>query len=143
MGKIDWIIHYVSERACDLCEKESDDISYEGFPAFGNIHTHGLNLHGHRELCIPFGLPSDIAMGILNGCGLQIVDENKEFNEGIYSGILKNGYDVKFISFDNDPTLYMILPDKNNKFPEDADCEFPYNQQEFYAKIISDDKDYV
>ena len=34
----------------------------------------------------------------------------------------------------------MIMPDPNGKFPEDDDCEFPYNKQLLYAQIIEEDK---
>lgn len=145
-NKVDWIIHYVSEtEPCDRCGKEekSDDIDYTGFEAFGNAHTHGFNKYSHREMCIVLSLPPDIVMGILNQCGMHIANLNERFEEGICHGVLADDYDVKFISFENDPTLYMILPDSKNKFPGDEDCEYPYNQQEIYAKIISDDKGYV
>lgn len=146
---IDWIIHFVSEtEPCDMCgdnKKETTvgNITYTGFDCFCNIHTHGFNKHNHREMCIPFELNPNVAMGILNNCGLKIANFHEEFKEGICHGVLRDEYDVKFISFKDDPTLYMILPDKNNKFPGDEDCEYPYCQQEIYAKIISDGKDYV
>ena len=147
MNEIDWIIHYVSEtnpwEEVEETIPENDKVIFKGFDAFGNIHTHGLNQHNHREICIPFKLPPDTAMDILNRCGLRIVHDSAEFKEGIDHSVLSDGYDAKFISFDNDPTLYLILPDENNKFPGDEDCQYPYNQQEIYAKIISDDKGYV
>lgn len=140
MHDIDWIIHLVTASKPTCEHKASSDIIYSGFPAFGNIHTHGLNQHNHREICIPFQLSSRTAMDILNQCGLRIVNENVEFKEGIDNTVLQGHYNVKFISFENDPTLYMILPDVNNKFPGDEGCEFPYNQQEIYAEIISNER---
>jgi hypothetical protein len=75
--------------------------------------------------------------------GLRIADNETVFTEGIRTDILENGMDVELISFDNDPTLYIILPDANGKLPSDEDCVEPYKYQYEYAKIISEDEGYV
>ena len=46
-------------------------------------------------------------------------------------------------AFTDDKYLGFILQDKNGKLPADCDCEEPYNLQEKYAKIISENKDYI
>jgi hypothetical protein len=43
--------------------------------------------------------------------------------------VLANGMNVQFLTFDNDPTLYVILPDENGKLPSDEDCKEPYKFQ--------------
>ena len=136
--KPNWIIHYVTPTVDEL---QSPDYFYE--PYFSSIHTHGLDKHGHRDLCLSIAIPPETACTLLNSLGMRIANEEEIFEEGIRTDILANGMKVKFISFDNDPTLYIIFPDKNGKLPDDCDCEEPYSLQEKYAKIISENKDYM
>ena len=136
--KPNWIIHYVAPT---VDESQSPDYFYE--PYFSSIHTHGLDKHGHRDLCLSIAIPPETACTLLNSLGMRIANEEEIFEEGIRTDILANGMKVKLISFDNDPTLYIILPDKNGKLPDDCDCEEPYSLQEKYAKIISENKDYM
>lgn len=134
---IDWIIHYVQEHDCEICGKHEDNLI--GFTGFANIHTHGLNKYNHKELCIPLDLGYKLAVTILNQCGLRIKLGNEKFVPGFNDSIIQN-LPVLFYEFENSNTLYMIIPDPNGKFPEDDDCEFPYNKQLLYAQIIEEDK---
>lgn len=133
----DWMIHYVAPT---VDKSKSPAYYYE--PYFANIHTHGLNQHNHRELCISIGIGQETAKALLNSLGMRIAN-GEVFTEGIRTDILKGDYDVQFITFDNDSTLYVILPDENNKLPMDSDCKEPYCYQERYAKLISDNKEYA
>ena len=135
---IDWIIHYVQEHDCQICGNHDD--SPIGFTGFASIHTHGLNKHGHKEICIPFDIGFELSCMILNQTGLDIKLENKKFTPGLTDGIIRN-FPVLFYEVrNNSDTLYMILPDPNGKFPDDEDCKFPYNKQIIYANIIEEDK---
>lgn len=136
--KIDWIIHYVIDGVEDT---PKDFYSLDGF---GNIHTHGLNRYNNqRELCICLAISDKLAASLLNSMGLRVANGETVFTEGIRDDVLQDKYNVKFITFDNDPTLYMILPDSNNKFPGEEGCESPYDKQEIYAQFISENKEYV
>ena len=137
-NKIEWVVHYVQEHHCDICGKHEEKSS--GFSAFANVHTHGLNLFNHPELCITIDIGPEIIMPVLNTLGLRI-KHGESFSPGIYDDALANGYKAKFIKFDNEDILYLILPDSQNRFPEDSGCEFPYNKQLFYAEIIHNDKE--
>ena len=137
MEKPDWIIHYVAPT---VDRSKSPAYYYE--PYFADIHTHGLDKYNPRELCICICIGQEKAKELLNTLGMRIVNGDV-FTEAIRTDILTNDYDAQFIIFDNDPTLYMILPDVNNKLPMDSDCEEPYCYQEKYAKIISDNKEYT
>ena len=134
---ITWTIHGVIGMA-EEHKGKFKDVTY-----MGNFHTHGLDLYGHRELCIVLNMPQEKAGELLNNMGLMISKKGRTFSEGIQKDVLQNDYDVELISFEDDPTLYVILPDVNNKFPSDADCEEGYNYQYEYARIISEDKGYV
>lgn len=138
MNKIvDWVIHYVQEHDCEICNKHvSNPI---GFTGFANVHTHGLDKYNHKELCISIDIGFELACQILNNCGLRIKLENHEFISGKDYSVIRN-FPVLFHEFENSNTLYMILPDSNGKFPNDEGCEFPYNKQLLYAHIIEEDK---
>ncbi len=134
---IDWMIHYVQEHDCECCGKHNENPI--GFTGFANIHTHGLDKYNHKELCIPFDIGFKLAGTILNNCGLRIKLEHQEFVPGKNDSVIRN-LPVLFHEFKNSDTLYMIMPDPNGKFPDDEDCEFPYNKQLLYAEIIEKDK---
>lgn len=134
---VDWVIHYVQEHDCECCGMHNPNPI--GFTGFANIHTHGLNKHNHKEICIPLDIGMQLAGTILNNCGLKIKLENHEYVPGKDYSVIQN-FPVLFYEFENSNTLYMIMPDPNGKFPEDEDCEFPYNKQLLYAQIIEEDK---
>lgn len=135
---IDWTIHYVQEHDCDICNKHEKETT--GFTEFANIHTHGLDKHGHKELCIPLDIGGNLAMEILNNCGITIALTGINYVPGKTLGVIQN-FPVNFYEFEDSKTntLYMILPDPNGKFPEDSGCSFPYNKQLIYASIIEND----
>ena len=128
-----WIIHAVYPDETDITIGDT----------FGNIHTHGLAEYGHKELCIPFGINAHLAAALLNNIGMLIANKGFTLNEGLVSGLLENDFELKVVSYDNDPTLYILLPDPDNRFADDPDCETEFAKQELYAKHIHDNKDYV
>ena len=140
--KPDWIIHYVSNNGCECCGKANNPAYYD-LVGFANAHTHGLDKHGHRELCIVLDAGMNRVGNLLNTLGVKIAERETIFAESIRDDVLNNGMRVKFISFDDDPTLYVMLPDPNGILPGEDGCTVPYCLQEEYAKIISKNKDYV
>lgn len=137
-----WMIHYVNSAACEVCNDPTcPDYYYK--ESFANIHTHGLDRYNQRELCVCIDIGFETAGNLLNSMGKRVAEGETVFTEGIRSDILQGHYDVQLITFPNDPTLYIILPDVNGKFPMDKDCEAPFCYQEEYAKILSDNKEYV
>ena len=136
--KPDWIIHHVQNHDCDVCNTHVKDSV--GFYGFADIHTHGLNKHNHPEICIPLDISPKVAMNVLNTIGYRIAVNGEIFKEGYNDTVLAGKYRVKFVKFDDDDTLYLILPDVNNRLPEDDMCDLPYSSQLFYAEIIHNDK---
>lgn len=142
---VDWIIHYVSNNGCACCgtTKNHSNPSYYSLFGFANAHTHGLNKHHQRELCIVLDIGMDRAGALLNEMGIRVADGETYFQEGVRTDVLGNGMPVDFISFENDPTLYVMLPDPNGYLPGDERCELPYRSQREYAGLISEHQDYV
>lgn len=134
MSEVTWVIHGITDIQSIFPGKEY----------IGNFHTHGLNEYNNqRELCLVLAFPGNIAKNLLNSMGIRVAEGKTVFTEGIRTDVLESGMDVQFITFDNDPTLYVILPDPNGKLPSDDDCEEPYKFQYEYAKLISEDEGYV
>ena len=134
MAEVTWIIHGVFDTESHFNDKNIK------CPYIGNFHTHGLNEYNNqRELCIVLALPREKATGLLNNMGLRVAENETVFTEGIRTDILNNNMNVQLLSFDDDPVLYVILPDANGKLPMDSDCEEPFKYQYEYAKLISDD----
>lgn len=133
----DWIIHYVQGHTCDICNAHNEE--YLGFYGFANIHTHGLEKYNHPEICIPLDIGGDVAVHLLNTLGYRIAIANERFQEGEDHTVLAGNYTARFVKFDMDDKLYLILPDVNNRLPGDIQCESPYSQQLFYAEIIHND----
>ena len=125
--KIDWIIHFVANGvACDCCNKVENS-----FPKFMcNAHTHGMGKYNHLDFQIVLHLAPEIIGTLLNDLGTRVQNGEKFVTGDVWSDILV-GYDVKFVEvYETDRTvLRVLLPDKNNRFPGDEGCEYPYNQQ--------------
>ena len=139
MADVTWKIDGIFDARKHYEERDGKE-----YPYIGNFHTHGLNEYNNqRELCIVLAIPGRRAATLINTMGLRVAENETVFTEGIRTDILENGMDVELISFDNDPTLYIILPDANGKLPSDEDCVEPYKYQYEYAKLISDDEGYV
>lgn len=134
MAEVTWIIHGITDMQSVFPGKEY----------IGNFHTHGLtDYNNQRELCLVLAFPMDTATSLLNNMGIRVAKGETVFTEGIRTDILENGMDVQLLSFDNDPTLYVILPDPKGKLPLDEDCEEPFKYQYTYAELISKEEHYV
>ena len=117
---VDWIIHYVANgAACQKCgKKENTFLHY-----ICNAHTHGLNKYNHPEFQLVLDMGMEEGMRILNTLGLRVKAGERfkagDFVKGIYEDCV-----VRLDEFNdgNKKILRVIIPDKNNYFPEDERC---------------------
>lgn len=136
MNKPDWIVHYVTEHCkCSYCNKEPLEENNVGFTGFGNTHTHGLDRYGHDEIGLSLDITGEYGVVILNSVGYKIRD-GATYKEGRYSEVIQD-FDVLFYKPVDSNILFMLLPDTNGFLPGEIECDFPYNQQKFYADIIA------
>lgn len=124
-----WVIHNV------ISDEETRENAGQ---YFGNCHTHGLNKYGHRELCFVLALEPQLLGSLLNDIGMKIANEGAAYAEGLIPNILGSGYELKGYTIKDDPTLYLFMPDENNKFPGDEGCNPDFVMQEKYARYISE-----
>ena len=124
---IDWVIHYVANGAvCEDCGKVEN-----GFiPGFCNAHTHGLEKYHHQDfqMVLNYG-PKEICR-ILNTFGLA-VQRGTRFHNGQYVAGIYEDCAVRLQEFTecDRKVLRVIIPDKDNRFPDERDCELPYLMQ--------------
>jgi hypothetical protein len=120
--QVDWIIHYVASTA------DTPATNIEGMV---NVHTHGLEKHGHSDIQLVVPIAQKQAMDILNTISLSILD-GKSYDEGYHEmdGVLSCGCWVEAHQEVNRVVLRFIFPDPKMRFPWDAGCEHPYNQQQ-------------
>ena len=128
-NKIDWIIHFVvNDVACDCCGKVENP-----FPEFMcNAHTHGMEeLYNHPDFQIVLQMDPNLLGYILNELGARVQNGAKFKAGDEIADIIANGYVVRLVEAKEcgRTVLRVLLPDVNNHFPGDADCEYPYNQQ--------------
>ena len=132
--KIDWIIHAVCNSiACADCGK----IEKSFIPGACNFHTHGLAKYGHPDLQIVIEYPPQEIARILNTIGLRIQDGARFSAGDLIQGIYED-CDVRLDTFEETGrnVLRVIIPDKFNRFPEDPNCEHPYNLQAFPTDML-------
>lgn len=125
--KIDWIIHLCANGiACDDCgELESGFIEYTC-----NAHTHGMEKYNHKDFQVVLNMPPKDICYILNTLGLR-VQSGERFHAGdLVTGVFLD-CPVRLDAYEETGrnVLRVIIPDKDNIFPEDDRCTEPYRLQ--------------
>lgn len=126
-----WIIHYVANGAvCEDCGCVED-----GFPQYiCDAHTHGVSRYDNHlkfQLILNYGMNE--AGRLLNEMGFR-VQAGERFKSGDWVKGLYEDCDVFLYEIpdsNNVPVLRLVIPDKNNRMPEDSD--YPHSLQ--YAPI--------
>lgn len=127
MSKVDWIIHMVANGVpCDDCGKVEDSF----LPYICNAHTHGMEKYNHMDFQMVISYSQQEIMRILNTFGIWVRD-GRTFHAGeLIDGIYED-CPVRLDEFTESgrTVLRVVIPDRNNKFPEDSDCMEPYKYQ--------------
>lgn len=113
---IDWIIHYI--------------IGDAGPGGIINAHTHGMEKYHHLDFQVVLNYPPEHIGYLLNVMGRR-VQEGESFSPG---DLVKGIYADCTIRLDlfretGREVLRLIIPDRNNRFPEDPYCEMRYKAQ--------------
>ena len=117
--EINWIIHCVANGASCECGCAEDCM----LPRTCNAHTHGMEQYGHPDFQLILRYDFREICRILNTLGLRVQAGEKfkagDLVEGIYEDCpvrLDEYHETGRI------LLRVVIPDKNNKFPEDVNC---------------------
>lgn len=117
----DWIIHIVPPTSPYL----PDDI-----PEYIlNSHTHGMYEYFHREFQVLLALDaSEICRLLETLC--RRVEAGEAFSPGdMVTGLYECAVRLDAAIENGENVLRLIIPDSNNRFPEDPLCEAPYKYQ--------------
>ena len=131
--KCNWVIHYMANGIpCECCGKAE----YHFPPQMCDAHTDGLWKYGHMEFQLVLDYEQREIMRLLNTIGMRVAEgerfKNGDIIEGLYldcSIMLR-----EFPDIDGKPLLRLIVPDKNNRWPEYA--EDPYCKQLFSTPFL-------
>ena len=135
MIKPSWVIHYIANGLpCSCCGK----IEYPYLENICNAHTHGMDAFHQPEFQIVLGLPPLDIMYILNTLG-DNVRNGARYNpsslvEGIFVDCLVR---LDLIKEDGEQIFRVIIPDNENRFPEEVGCTYPYSEQTKPLKMLA------
>lgn len=133
-NKIDWIIHLCANGAvCETC----GEVENGYLPFACNAHTHGMEKYNHIDFQMVLRTSNEEIMRILNTFGLKVKAGERFKNGDLIEGIYLN-CPVRLSEFtENGRTvLRVVVPDKENRFPEDRDCEYPYSLQMIHTDAL-------
>lgn len=129
--QINWIIHCCTNGVCDEC----GNVEMSFLPYTCNAHTHGMEQYGHMDFQMVLRVSNTEIMRILNTLGLR-VQSGEKFKAGDYVSGIYEDCDVRLDEFweTDRSVLRVIIPDKNNIYPEDESCAIPYR----FQKLLTD-----
>ena len=131
---ISWEIHLCANgEACDIC----GEIEHGFMPYICNAHTHGMNKFNHKDFQVVIDLPQKEIGRTLNTLGCMVRD-GRRFHAGEYVKGIYLDCDVRLEEFEEtDRTvLRVVIPDKNNRFPESDSCAYPYSAQKMQTRYL-------
>lgn len=127
MAKIDWIIEILANGVyCATCGRVENH-----YPDYiCNAHTHGMRKYGHLDFQLVLHVSDQDFGYILNSLGLR-VQAGEHFNSGdLIEGIFEDcPVRLDEVEESGRRVLRVIIPDSQNRFPEDPACEYPYSYQ--------------
>ena len=127
MAEIDWIIHIVANgMRCQDCGKIENP-----FPQYiCNVHTHGMAKYGHLDFQLVIHMPPQDMGYVLNMLGLRVQAGERfqagDLVEGIFIDCPVRLYECEECGR---KVLRVIIPDSQNRFPEEPNCDYPYSFQ--------------
>lgn len=124
-SNIDWIIHYCANICDDCGELETGYLPYAC-----NAHTHGMGKYGHKDFQIVLALPVTEACRVLNSLGCR-VQAGEQFKTGDYIAGIYTNCDIRLDEYEETGrnVLRVIIPDRDNRYPEHPACMYPYSLQ--------------
>lgn len=117
-----WIIHAVMNgQPCTTCGK----ITHPYLPPFCDAHTHGMAKYGHLEFQVVLDIGVREVCYVLNELGWR-VRAGYRFHDGQYVDGVFLDCQVRLDLVPDSagiPVLRVIIPDNENRWPEDEDVD--------------------
>lgn len=127
MAEIDWIIEIIANgMRCQHCGKIENP-----FPQYiCNVHTHGMEKYGHLDFQLVIHMPPQEMGYVLNTLGLRVKAGERYQSGDLVEGIFEDcSIRLDEVEECGRKVLRVIMPDSQNRFPEDPECDYPYNYQ--------------
>lgn len=107
-------------------------------PTSFNVHTHGMESHGHLDFQIVIPLPLDTTCVIIHDLAKRAMNGEKFYSGQLVSKIIK-GFDVKLVEAteSNRKVLRVIFPDKHGKLDLN-DISEKFAIQYIQTQLVSD-----
>lgn len=124
---LEWIIHYVQNGSCECCGKEEHSF----IPFTCNAHTHGMERYdNHQDFQMVLDCGPEQICYILNSLGVMVQSGHRFSAGDLVEGIFTD-CSVRLDEFEETgrKVLRVVIPDANNKFPDEADCREEYKLQ--------------
>ncbi|MCD8084593.1 MAG: DUF4262 domain-containing protein [Clostridiales bacterium] len=128
--KPEWMIHYIANgQPCECCGK----VEYPFVDYICDAHTNGLTrLYGHPELRVILDIGTEDICSVLNYMGSQ-VRKGVCFSPGDQVSGVFSDCDIRIADINEgegtEHALRVIIPDMDNRFPDDPECSLPYSLQ--------------
>ncbi len=136
----DWIIHLVGNGVC--CD-ECGEIEQPFPDHICNAHTHGMARYDHMDFQMVLQASPQIIGYVLNTLGAR-VRSSERFKAGDMVDRIFEDCQVRLDEFQecNRTVLRVIIPDGQNRFPEDKHRKYPYSFQTFTQEMLEEMKKY-
>lgn len=125
--EIDWMIHLVANnKKCEVC----GETEYRFKQYACNAHSHGMEKYNHKDFQMVLLFPPKEISRIINSLCMN-VSKGQRYKDGdLVYGIYED-CPVKLVEFEETgrKVLRVIIPDKNNAFPDDPNCQEVYRMQ--------------
>lgn len=131
-----WLIHCISNNVpCECCGK-TETVFPDGIM---DAHTHGLEKFGHPELQLVIGYSDPYLICYILNTLAAMVEDGQKFTDGqLVEGIFEDCPVRMDLNKDcEDVEVFrVVIPDRNNRFPEEEKCEYPYTMQVLETKNL-------
>lgn len=134
---VDWVVHYVANTGCEMCGKNEESF----LPYLCNAHTHGMDAYNHPDFQVVLNFGMEEVCRILNELGRR-VQAGKRFSAGeMVPGIYLDCNIRLDIAEESGRKVYrVIIPDKENRYPEDPFCSGIYPHQRIDTENLCAEK---
>ncbi|EET59034.1 hypothetical protein BRYFOR_08943 [Marvinbryantia formatexigens DSM 14469] len=130
--EIDWKIYVYANGYCEHCGEINVFLPYTC-----NAHTKGMEKYGHMEFQSVLNMPPDEISYLLNSL-CRMVQEGRVFRSGdLVSGIYEDcPVRLDEHEFEGKRMLRAVIPDRNQRFPEDEQCDEIFKLQRLETEML-------
>ena len=137
MCNYDWIIHCCTNGV--VCE-DCNTVETGYIEGACNAHTHGMEAYDHKDFQVVLNYNPGIIGYILNTLGERVRNGEKFKHGDLVEGIFLD-CPIRLDEYEETgrTVLRVIVPDKNNVFPDEEGCMEGYKIQLLHTDMLHSD----